>query len=137
MIENQGEIEAKFELVPNETPFGRMFHFSVERGVLDVGGRMPFQVTFCSAILGEFSEKFRWKLEGSTELHHIDFTGHVMSPSFKFDKEELNFGKVSYSFPNTRKVRLFNTSTVPFKFNLRIPGDGRLSNNQKEFTIVP
>ena len=42
MIENQGEIEAKFELVPNETPFGRMFHFSVERGILDVGGRMPF-----------------------------------------------------------------------------------------------
>ena len=122
-------------MLPNETPFGKMFHFDIEKSVLGVGERIPFTITFCSTILGEFSETFRWKLEGSTELLSILFTGHVIAPTFQFDTELIDFGKVSYSFPNNQKVRLTNTSTVPFKFQLRIPGDGKL--NQKEFEIKP
>ena len=49
-----------------------------------------------------------------------------MAPSFEFDVEEIDFGKVSYSFDYTKKIKLTNTSTVPFRFNLRIPGDGKL-----------
>ena len=67
VIENRGEIECKFELMPNERAFGKMFKFDVERGILSVGQRMPFTITFKSSIPGEFKETFRWKLEGSTE----------------------------------------------------------------------
>ena len=64
---------------------------------------------------------------GSTELLHILFTGHVMAPSFDITPSILDFGKVSYSFPKSERVILYNTSTVPFRFSLRIPGDGKLN----------
>lgn len=93
-----------------------MFHFSKEKDILRVGERIPFQLKFCSKILGEFQETFRWKLQGSTELMSLDFSGHVMPPSYRFDREEVNFGKVSFSFPKTERVRFTNTSKVPFRF---------------------
>jgi hydrocephalus-inducing protein len=58
-----------------------------------------------------------------------------MAPSFDISPQILDFGKVSYSFPKTERVIMTNTSSVPFRFNLRIPGDGKL--NQKEFDIKP
>jgi len=134
-IENRGEIEAKFELISNNTPFGKMFKFSTDDGVLGVGEKIPLSITFQSTILGEFSENFRWRLGGSSEVLQILFTGHVMAPSFKFSVDQIDYGKVSYSFPNRQVVKFTNTSTVPFKFQLRIPGDGKLS--EKEFDIKP
>lgn len=136
IIENKGEIEAKFELISNETPFGKMFHFEIEKGTLGVGERIPFRINFCSTILGEFSETFKWKLEGSTETLSILFTGHVIAPTFYFNKEEIKFKRVSYSFPKTKKIRMYNSSEVPFTFQLKIPGDGKII-NQKEFEIKP
>ncbi len=103
-IENRGEIEAEFELTPNNSPFGQMFKFNVEQGVLGVSEKIPFKITFCSTILGEFSENFRWKLKGSQEVLQILFTGHVMAPSFQFSSESIDYGKVSYSFPNRKLV---------------------------------
>ena len=67
-IENRGEIEAKFELINNNTPFGKMFKFSTDEGVLGVGEKIPLSIAFCSTILGEFSENFRWRLGGSSEV---------------------------------------------------------------------
>lgn len=67
-IENRGEIEAKFDLITNPSPFGKMFKFNLEEGILGVGEKIPFKITFCSTILGEFSENFRWKLGGSSEV---------------------------------------------------------------------
>ena len=136
VIENKGEIEARFELLANETPFGKMFHFELDKGVLGVGERIPFRINFCSTILGEFSETFKWKLEGSTETLSILFTGHVIAPTFTFSKKEIKFKRVSYSFPKTKKIRMTNTSEVPFTFQLKIPGDGKII-NQKEFEIKP
>lgn len=98
VIENRGEIECKFELMPNERAFGKMFKFDVERGILSVGSRMPFTITFKSSIPGEFKETFRWKLEGSTDQLTILFIGHVIAPTFNFDVEKINFQTVSYSF---------------------------------------
>ncbi len=106
-IENRGEIEAKFELTPNSSPFGKMFKFNIEEGVLGVGEKIPLNISFCSTILGEFSETFRWQLGGSSEslgdsseILQILFTGHVMAPSFLFNVDCIDYGKVSYSFPN-------------------------------------
>ena len=87
---------------------------------------MPIKITFSSNIPGEFKETFRFRLEGSTELLSILFIGHVIAPTFHFDTELINFGKVSYSFPDKKTIRLTNTSDVPFTYKLRIPGDGKL-----------
>jgi len=45
-----------------------MFKYNVEEGILGVGEKIPFKITFCSTILGEFSENFRWRLGGSSEV---------------------------------------------------------------------
>ena len=92
-------------------------------------------MTFKSSKVGEFQEIFRWKLEGSSEMLTLLVRGHVRAPSFEFNKKKIDFGKVSYQFEEAREITLNNTSTVPFHFHLRIPGDGK--NNQKEFEILP
>ncbi|CAD8206755.1 unnamed protein product [Paramecium octaurelia] len=135
VIENRGEIECKFELMPNERAFGKMFKFDVERGVLAVGQRMPFTITFKSSIPGEFKETFRWKLEGSTDQLTILFIGHVIAPTFNFQDEKIQFGTVSYSFEQTKTIKMTNTSTVAFTYELKIPGDGKLA--EREFEIEP
>lgn len=134
-IENRGEIECKFEMLPNERNFAKMFDFKVRKGTLGVGKRMAIPIEFCSTIPGEFKETFRWRLEGSTELLSLLCFGHVIAPTFKFDSDVIDFGKVSYSFPTEQKIKLTNESDVPFTFSLRIPGDGKL--NMKEFEIEP
>jgi hydrocephalus-inducing protein len=65
---------------------------------------------FKSDILGEFSETFRIHLLGSSEILPLVLKGHVMAPSFEFDKEEIDFKEVSYNFVNPEIVKMKNTS---------------------------
>jgi hydrocephalus-inducing protein len=134
-MENKGEINATFNLIKNNTPFSNMIKFDVEEGILEVGQRLNFTVTFQSSKVGEFQEIFRIKLDGSSDMLTLLVRGHVRAPSFEFNKKKIDFGKVSYMFEETKDIILENTSTVPFNFHLRIPGDGK--NNQKEFEIIP
>lgn len=53
---------------------------------------------FQSELMGEFSEVFRIHLDGSTEELTLTFKGHVIPPSFEFDKPFINFGEVSFQF---------------------------------------
>ena len=134
-IENRGEIPAEFELLPNDSPFGSLFEFGVHSGILGVGERLNFKVTFTPDKLGEFDETFKFALKGSTEMLTLHFSGHVVAPKFKFDPEIINYGKVSLTFEYPFYITLTNISTVKFSYNLRIPGDGRHGN--KEFDIKP
>ncbi len=84
-----------------------------------------------------FKETFRWRLEGSTELLSLLCMGYVRAPTFDFVPEKLNFGKVSYSFPETKYITINNTSDVEFTYSLKIPGDGKLGSGQREFEIEP
>jgi hydrocephalus-inducing protein len=126
-IENTGEIDCHYKLIPYETPFGQKFKFSKTEGVLGVKekSRDLIKVSFKSDILGEFSETFRFALEGSSEMLTLTFKGHVVAPTFKFSEEIIDFGKVSYKFPVEKKVYLTNTSDVPINYVVRVPGDGR------------
>ncbi len=92
------------------------------------------KVTFKSDILGEFSETFRFALEGSSEMLTLTFKGHVVAPTFKFSAEIIDFEKVSYKFPIRREVTLTNTSEVDINYVIRVPGDGR--SLQSEFNIT-
>ncbi len=84
-IENRGEIDCKFELLPNERAFGKMFDFDLKAGHLQVGEKKYIKWVFKSSIPGEFKETFRWKLEGSNELLSVLFIGHVIAPVFTID----------------------------------------------------
>ncbi|EGR28756.1 hypothetical protein IMG5_169530, partial [Ichthyophthirius multifiliis] len=133
MIENEGEIECKYELLPNERHFGKMFKFMPEMSTLKVGEKQEIRVQFKSSKPGEFKETFRWRLEGSVNFLSALFIGHIRAPQFEFDREVIDFGKVSFNFPQEQTLKLINKSTVPFDYNLRIPGDGKMK--EKEFHI--
>jgi hydrocephalus-inducing protein len=134
-IENTGEIDCVWSLFKDETPFGSKFKFSEERGKLGVKDHVRdlLKVTFQSDILGEFSEAFRFALEGSSEMLTLVFKGHVVAPTFKVSEDSLDFGRVSYKFSQRKVVYLENTSEVDIKYLIRVPGDGRTLQN--EFNI--
>jgi hydrocephalus-inducing protein len=47
----------------------------------------------------------------------------------------LDFKRVSVAFITSRTLHLFNTSDIPFRFHLRVPGDGSLL--KREFEVIP
>jgi hypothetical protein len=58
-----------------------------------------------------------------------------VAPTFKFSETTIDFGKVSYKFPEYKEVHLTNTSDVEINYVIRVPGDGRTS-LQNEFNIT-
>jgi hydrocephalus-inducing protein len=86
--------------MPNDTPFSKMFSFDITEKSLKVDERATVTVFFNSKILGEFSETFKWRLDGTENLLTVTFKGHVIAPIFDFcGVKEVNFGTCSYKFP--------------------------------------
>ena len=106
-LENRGDIPATYALQLPNTPFGPKFSFEPSEGVLRVGETHVMTVTFCSDILGEFSECFNVTMQGSNEVLSVHFKGHVVGPTFHLDVEELDFGTVAFEFLNTQSFHLY------------------------------
>uniref|UniRef100_A0A8C8EBQ1 HYDIN protein n=1 Tax=Otus sunia TaxID=257818 RepID=A0A8C8EBQ1_9STRI len=121
---NKGAIDAVFNLVPPATALGSCFTFLPQEGIILPDGLQVIRISFSSTILGEFTEEFRFSVNGSSEPVNLTVRGCVIGPTFHFDVPALHFGDVSFGFPHTLSCRLTNTSLVPLTFNLRIPGDG-------------
>ncbi|XP_009468798.1 PREDICTED: hydrocephalus-inducing protein homolog [Nipponia nippon] len=121
---NKGVIDALFNLVPPDTALGSCFTFLPEKGIILPDGLQVIQISFSSTILGQFTEEFRFSVNGSAEPVTLTIRGCVIGPTFHFNVPSLRFGDVSFGFPRTLSCRLTNTSLVPMTFNLRIPGDG-------------
>lgn len=134
-IENGGQIDCHFKLMESETPFSKMFDFKVTEKILKVDERLSFDVEFRSNILGEFSETFKWELEGTKDLLNLTFKGHVIPPTFQFDKDQIDFKIVSFKFTEQKELMIKNKSKVNFAFSLYIPGDRE--GEDKEFEIIP
>jgi hydrocephalus-inducing protein len=136
-IENKGDIPAEFNLIKDNTPFSKMIKFDVEQGVLEVGQKINFTMTFQSSKVGEFQEVFRWAIKDRPENEDLTLhvRGHVRAPEFEFKENRIDFGVVSYQFEKKAEIELENKSQVKFKFHLRIPGDNK--SNEKEFEITP
>jgi len=126
-ITNIGEIPCKYMRSIYETPFGSKFSFENDSGTLGVreNNNQDIMVRFKSDILGEFSETFRFALEGSHEFLTATFKGHVVAPTFKFSEDIIDFGQVSFKFAKHKTVYLYNTSDVEINYVVRVPGDGR------------
>ena len=132
VLENHGDIDANFSLLPNDSRFGPQFKFEPSEGKLGVAESIQINVTFCSSILGEcecfgffssdvlfnhchsispipptnaVSEHFRFGLKGSQETLGVHFKGHVVGPTFHFDVDDIDFGTISYDFAVDRKCR--------------------------------
>ncbi|XP_059569698.1 hydrocephalus-inducing protein homolog [Alligator mississippiensis] len=124
ILSNKGAIDALFNLIPASTALGSCFTFDPKEGIILPGGLQTIQISFSSTILGEFTEEFRFNINGSPKSVNLTISGCVIGPTFHFSVPYLNFGDVSFGFPRTLSCCLCNTSLVPMTFNLRIPGDG-------------
>lgn len=131
-LHNRGEIDTSFNILPLNTPFGKRFSFSPSTGTLAAGKDQTVEIQFLSNELGAFNETFRCEIAGSLEPISIEFKGRVVGPSFSIDAEELAFGTVAFGFRYQRSFVLRNTSEVPLRYALRVPGD-----MHKEFTVTP
>ncbi|XP_035754614.1 hydrocephalus-inducing protein homolog isoform X2 [Egretta garzetta] len=121
---NKGAIDAVFNLVPPATALGSCFTFLPQEGIILPDRLQVIQISFSSTILGQFTEEFRFSVDGSPKPVTLTIRGCVIGPTFHFNVPSLSFGDVSFGFPRTLSCRLTNTSLVSMTFNLRIPGDG-------------
>jgi hypothetical protein len=134
-IKNKGDIPAQWTFMSSLTKFGNKFQFSPTEGYLLPNQSQKIQIRFESDILGEFSEHFRFALQGNEDMLVCQIKGHVIGPTFHFDCTSIDFGTVSYDYLHSTKVRLVNTSKVPMVYTLHIPQDGAYL--KKEFNIEP
>ena len=81
-----------------------------------MGDTHVIDIDFTSEVLGEFSEQFTFTLRGSSETLSVHFKGHVVGPTFHFDAEELDFGRVSFEFLHSKNLCLYNTSEIPMEY---------------------
>ncbi|EGZ27382.1 hypothetical protein PHYSODRAFT_470288 [Phytophthora sojae] len=134
-IQNKGEIPAEFELIPLSMPVGTTLSVHPSHGTLAVNAMLKIEVTFFSQELGEAFHHIRFSMQGSDEQLTVRFKANVIPPVFHFDVDQVDFGAVSYSFPQTRTVKLINASKIAMKYSLRIPEEA--SYKQKELELVP
>ncbi|KAG7333195.1 hypothetical protein KOW79_003330 [Hemibagrus wyckioides] len=124
LVSNKGLIDAPYRLMSPTTAMGLCFSFSPPEGMVPPGACHVLEVRFSSDKLGTFSEEFYFTVLGNPQPLILTFRGCVIGPTFHFDIPELDFGEVSYGFPQTLTCSLTNTSLVSMSFGLRIPGDG-------------
>eukprot|EP01034_Spumella_vulgaris_P022205 gene22205-28319_t len=134
-IKNKGDIPASWTFMSSLTRFGNKFRFSPKEGHLLPNQTQSIQIRFESDVLGEFSEQFRFALQGNEDMLLCQIKGHVIGPTFHFDCNSIDFGVVSFDYLHAQTLRLINTSRIPMVFSLGIPQDGTYL--KKEFNIEP
>lgn len=110
MLQNRGQIDAEFELVPQGRgtggrpdsaggdDFASKFVFSPQSGKLTPNQIATIKVQLYSDTMGSFSETFMWGIRGKDRPLPFNIKGRVSAPSFKLDTDELNYGLTSYGF---------------------------------------
>ncbi|GMF21897.1 unnamed protein product [Phytophthora lilii] len=134
-IQNKGEIPAEFELIPLAMSPGTTLHVHPSQGTLAVNAMLKIEVSFCSQELGEAFHHIRFSMQGSDEQLTVRFKANVIPPVFHFDVDQVDFGAISYSFPQIRTVKLVNASKIAMKYSLRIPEEA--SYKHKELELSP
>ncbi|KAM3920677.1 hydrocephalus-inducing protein homolog [Leptodactylus fuscus] len=124
ILANQGAIDGLFTLVPHTSVLASSFSFTPSEGIILPDGHQAIQISLCCSILGEFKEDFHFVVDGASDDVTLTVRGCIIGPTFHFSVPGLNFGDVSFGFPQTLLCSLNNTSLVPMSFSLRIPGDG-------------
>lgn len=123
VLVNKGDIDAVYSYIQSQSMFGPLFTFTPSQGIVRPGGYQALKVDFCSPVLGNLNEDFFWAIEGSPEKLVFNIQGCVIGPTFHFNIPRIDFGVVSYGFPNRKHCSLINTSLIPMTFTLRVPAD--------------
>ncbi|KAJ0401033.1 hypothetical protein P43SY_009913 [Pythium insidiosum] len=137
-IQNKGEIPAHYELAVIDPPLpasGLTLRVEPSRGTLSVNEMSKVEVSFGSHQLGDVFHALRFRLQGSEEQVVVRVKATVVPPVFRFDSDQLDFGAVSYSFPQVKTVKLVNASKINMRYTLRIPEETACK--KKEFEIQP
>lgn len=66
---NKGDIDAIFNLVPDNSPDTRFYDFRFDpvEGIVLPGGHQAMEITFRSETIGKFSQEFRFAVDGSPD----------------------------------------------------------------------
>lgn len=67
ILSNKGSIDALFNVIPPTSALGACFIFSPREGIIEPNGVQAVQISFSSAILGNFEEEFLVSVNGSPE----------------------------------------------------------------------
>ncbi|DAZ93738.1 TPA: hypothetical protein N0F65_007364 [Lagenidium giganteum] len=134
-IQNRGEIPADFELIPIPESTAVRFEIHPAQGTLTVNEMCKIEVTIFSYQLGEVFQAVRFKLHGSEDQLCVRVKAVIVPPIFHFDVDQLDFGLVSYSFPQTKIIKLVNASKIAMNYSLRIPEEANYK--KKEFELLP
>ncbi|XP_051512768.1 hydrocephalus-inducing protein homolog [Myxocyprinus asiaticus] len=121
---NKGLIKGAYKLVQPSTTLGHCFSINPSEGIIPPEGCQTLDVQFSSDKIGIVSEELHFSVVGKPEPVIFTFSGRLIGPTFHLSVPELNFGEVSFGFPQTLTCCLTNTSMVAMSFGLRIPGDG-------------
>ncbi|NXF27945.1 HYDIN protein, partial [Rhodinocichla rosea] len=121
---NQGALDAPFTYIPSDTEVDFCFKFEPERGIIEPGGSQTVQISFHTTVLGWFEEEFQFSVFESPTPVILTIKGTVTGPDLHFSLPELDLGDISFGFPCTKSICLFNCSVVPVTFKLRMSNDG-------------
>ncbi|KAJ3043944.1 hypothetical protein HK097_001621, partial [Rhizophlyctis rosea] len=132
LLENRGDIDVTYSLLPPTAPFASKFTFTPTSGILKIGQQTSIEVSFHSDTLGDFYEEFHFNLKGSPSPLTLSFKGRVVGPTFHFTTSRIEFGKVAFGFLEERRMRLCNTSGIEMRFGLRV-----LEGGVGEVVVVP
>ena len=57
-------------------------------------------------MLGPFSEMVEWHLAGRLEPLVLSYKGAVVGPRYRFNRNEVDFGPVSYGFLQSQQLQV-------------------------------
>nr|CCA18905.1 PREDICTED: similar to hydrocephalus inducing putati [Albugo laibachii Nc14] len=144
-IQNQGEITAQYgmalstEITDPNTQSKKVdatkITVSPISGTLELKGTSNIIVTFCSSEIGERSELVCCNLAGSDRMLSVRLKATIIPPIILADVEEIDFEIVSFSFQETRSIRVTNTSDISFQFLLSVAEEDNY--RKKEFEVLP
>ena len=103
-ISNCGDIQCVYTLkaASADSKAAKYFRFEPTDGVLGVDESNDIDVFMSTTTLGPFNETFLFSMLGSNETLKLQFRGRVIGPTFTFDVQEIDYGKVAYNFLNER-----------------------------------
>ena len=74
VLANKGDIDAIFSILPTNSVFGPCFNFNPSEGIVMPDGHQAIQISFSSAVLGDFKEEFMVQIDGSPLMLKLSFT---------------------------------------------------------------
>ena len=135
VLENRGDIDVNFNLLPSDSLFGPLFEFEPNQGNLKVGQEARIDIKFSPNILGDIYEEFQFNLLGSNNPLTLIIKGKVIGPNISLNVHEINFSKVSYGFPAKTSVSLINESKLGIVCQAYVTADSQ--KDISEFKIKP